>query len=135
MAAAGGGVAVTAKKDDKKDKDDKYVAKEKIKDWSELKKLVKDWQQQFRDQSTEFRSLVDEARKRELKLSECRQQLAAFKRRVLAAEHTQKVVDEKINKIQVRLSNQHTELDSQPTRFFSKTTRKYLKSWICCRRN
>jgi hypothetical protein len=108
MAAAGGGVAVAAKKDVKKDKDDKFVVKEKIKDWSELKKLIKDWQQQFREQSTEFRSLVEEARKRELKLSECRQQLAAFKRRVLAAEHTQKVVDEKIKKIQVRRESADT---------------------------
>jgi len=99
--AAGGGGA--AKKDGKKkDKEEeKYEAKEKIKEWSELKKLIKDWQQEFRVQSSDFRLLVEEARKRELKLSECRQQLAAFKRRVMAAEHTQKVVDEKINKIQV----------------------------------
>jgi hypothetical protein len=99
--ATGGGVATAAKKDDKKGKEDKYVEKEKIKDWSELKKLIKDWQGEFRDQSADFRLLVEEARKRELKLSECRQQLAAFKRRVMAAEHTQKVVDEKIQKIQV----------------------------------
>ena len=99
--ATGGGAATAAKKDDKKDKEEKYEEKVKIKDWSELKKLIKDWQQEFRDQSADFRSLVEEARKRELKLSECRQQLAAFKRRVTAAEHTQKVVDEKIQKIQV----------------------------------
>jgi len=99
--ATGGGVATTKKKDDKNE--DKYEPKEKIKDWSELKKLTKDWQQQFREQSSEFRLLVEEARKRELKLSECRQQLASFKRRVIAAEHTQKVVDEKIKKIQVHL--------------------------------
>jgi chromosome segregation ATPase len=99
--ATGGGAATAAKKDDKKDKEEKYEEKVKIKDWSELKKLIKDWQQEFRDQSADFRSLVEEARKRELKLSECRQQLAAFKRRVMAAEHTQKVVDEKIQKIQV----------------------------------
>ena len=103
--ATGGGAAAAAlakAKKEKDDKDNKYDAKEKIKDWSELKKLIKDWQQQFREQTAEFRSLVEEARKRELKLSECRQQLAAFKRRVLAAEHTQKVVDEKMKKIQVR---------------------------------
>ena len=99
--ATGGGAATAVKKDDKKDKEEKYEEKVKIKDWSELKKLIKDWQQEFRDQSADFRSLVEEARKRELKLSECRQQLAAFKRRVTAAEHTQKVVDEKIQKIQV----------------------------------
>ena len=99
LPAAGGGVA--GKKDDKKDKEEKYEAKEKIKEWSELKKLIKDWQQEFKVQSSDFRVLVEEARKRELKLSECRQQLAAFKRRVMAAEHTQQVVDEKINKIQV----------------------------------
>ncbi len=103
MATVGGAAAAIAKaKKEKDDKDNKYDAKEKIKDWSELKKLIKDWQQQFREQTAEFRSLVEEARKRELKLSECRQQLAAFKRRVLAAEHTQKVVDEKMKKIQVR---------------------------------
>ena len=99
LPAAGGGVA--GKKDDKKDKEEKYEAKEKIKEWSQLKKLIKDWQQEFKVQSSDFRVLVEEARKRELKLSECRQQLAAFKRRVMAAEHTQQVVDEKINKIQV----------------------------------
>ena len=99
LPAAGGGVV--GKKDDKKDKEEKYEAKEKIKEWSELKKLIKDWQQEFKVQSSDFRVLVEEARKRELKLSECRQQLAAFKRRVMAAEHTQQVVDEKINKIQV----------------------------------
>ena len=103
MATVGGSAAAIAKaKKEKDDKDNKYDAKEKIKDWSELKKLIKDWQQQFREQTAEFRSLVEEARKRELKLSECRQQLAAFKRRVLAAEHTQKVVDEKMKKIQGR---------------------------------
>ena len=103
MAAVGGAaVAAKGKKDEMDKKEDKYEEKVKIKDWSELKKLIKDWQQQFREQSSDFRLLVDEARKRELKLSECRQQLASFKRRVMAAEHTQKVVDEKIKKIQVR---------------------------------
>jgi hypothetical protein len=104
MATGAAAAASAAKKKDDK-KDDKYEPKEKIKDWSELKKLIKDWQQQFREQSSDFRFLVDEARKRELKLSECRQQLASFKRRVLAAEHTQKVVDEKIKKIQVQRAN------------------------------
>jgi hypothetical protein len=130
--ATGGGVATAAKKDDKKDKEDKYVEKEKIKDWSELKKLIKDWQGEFRDQSADFRLLVEEARKRELKLSECRQQLAAFKRRVMAAEHTQKVVDEKIQKIQVSRHIFSCSTPHSDRRFISKTMLNYLKNWICC---
>jgi predicted nuclease with TOPRIM domain len=106
----------------------KGQSKEKIKEWSELKKLIKDWQQQFREQTSDFRVLVEEARKRELKLCECRQQLAAFKRRVMAAEHTQKIVDEKIRKIQVRRF-EYINHFWQLKLFHSKIIWIYLRNW------